>query len=345
MKRNLSISLITSLLTALPAAALAYYPDLETAGRPFILQMHTWMILLFWLFMTGIIFITGSFTSRILIDFTASGYRLSKIQYYGSPLPTSVFFIALLTFLANAVHLVLHASIITETPLEEVHSVLIPFLVKIKYGRLYLVRTLLLAAVIPLAYLSSRGPKIRIKAAGTIFSVMLLITFSMSGHQGTAGYLKLPFILDIIHILAASVWIGGVFYILARYIHLMRTVGVEACDRFITLIRSFSALATICVVAIVTTGILMTLPRIHGLTVFLGTSYGRTLLVKVALVTFIMLLGGYNKYFVVPWCNVDEKGRLHVFRRRLYILLTAEALTGLGILLATSLLTHLSPEG
>jgi putative copper export protein len=81
---------------------------------------------------------------------------------------------------------------------------------------------------------------------------------------------------------------------------------------------------------------------------FVTTPYGITLGIKIVLACVIAVLGGVNKFFVIPMLSVAGKTgpeRLGLLKRTLYVLVTMEMVFGLLVLLATSFLTHLSPEG
>jgi putative copper resistance protein D len=107
-------------------------------------------------------------------------------------------------------------------------------------------------------------------------------------------------------------------------------------------------MATGCVFIAIITGGLLSYFNVKGLSVFIHTDYGMVLIIKILLVSIIAILGGMNKFFVIPSINNIGKeeradGIVHV--RRLLNLVTVEASLGFVVLLLTSLLTHLSPEG
>ena len=78
------------------------------------------------------------------------------------------------------------------------------------------------------------------------------------------------------------------------------------------------------------------------------TPYGKVLLAKILLVGIIVIIGGMNKFFVIPYMNnikPEESSESLALGRKLLNLVTLEAGLGFLVLLLTSLLTHLSPEG
>jgi putative copper export protein len=229
-----------------------------------------------------------------------------------------------------------------------VSQVLLPFLTKTRFGRLALIRMVLFVGVIFSAAYSMKRMGREAELPGMAFSFAVLVTLSMAGHQGTKGYLTVPFFLDVLHTAAAVVWIGGLFFIRLCYAFLLRTAGSELWDNFYSLIRRFSSLATWGVLVVTATGAAMAIWNVESLSMFVTTPYGSALLLKIVLACVIAMLGGVNKFFIIPMLSVAGKTgpeRLDSLKRTLYALVSMEMVFGLLVLLATSFLTHLSPEG
>jgi putative copper export protein len=232
--------------------------------------------------------------------------------------------------------------------MEEVSSVIWPFLTRTRYGQLNVWRTVFLTALIVVSYSAAKNDTVWARRSGMVLSLSLLVVLSMSGHQGVKGYANIPFFLDVLHLVAISLWIGGLFLIRLCFSFFLRQAGVELLDTFKHLFKKFSDLATYCVGAVAVTGIILLLFTIKSFSILFGKPYGIVLIIKILLVCIILILGGINKFFIVPLLNAADKDKWNeivVTRRRLYLLATVEVYLGLGVLLATSLLTHLSPEG
>ncbi len=309
------------------------------------------MIALYWIFLVGAVFLTGSFSIRYLITGPAGAdvcIPQGKRKCLGEQASLYIFIIALVAFTANAAHLVLHASVITETPLNEIASIIVPFLLKTKYGKFTLWRSVFLFAMVITSFiLLKKEGKVPV-AMGMIFSFCLLIAMSMSGHQGAKGYLNIPFSLDVIHLIAVTLWIGGLFILRSAFSYFMREAGRELFDTFRAMIHKWSDFATWCVFIGITAGGGLSFYNIENLNLLTGTNYGIALMIKMALATLLLILGGVNKFFIIPSFNKAAKERwedIITVRKRLSLLITVEAYTGLALLLATSFLTHLSPEG
>lgn len=309
------------------------------------------MIFFYWLFLSGAVFVAGAFATRMFVTLPSGAdicIPAGKKKCLGESSAGVVLAVSVFALVVHSMHFVLHCSVVTETPLSGILPVLPVFLMKTKFGRLALVRTVLLAALIVAALYCRKRNNARALAPGLLLSIAVLVSLSMSGHQGVKGYLRVPFFLDVFHITAAAVWIGGLFFIRQSYSFLLTAAGGEYWGTFLSLINRFSRDATWGVTVVVLTGAGLALANVQSLTQLLSTPYGATLLVKVSIVILILVFGGANKFFLIPMLNAAGKAtsaRLGLLRRTLYVFVTAEMCLGLAVLLFTSYLTHLSPEG
>ncbi len=307
------------------------------------------MIGLYWLFLSGVVFIAGSLVSRLLVTIPSGAYKCTpggEGKCLGEKAIQFIAIISAITFLSSIIHLTLHCSVMTGTSLKEVFSVLPLFITKTKYGILSIARTVLLMIIAIILFIGLRHDRIWVTISGVIFSLLLVGTLAMSGHQGTKGYASIPFVLDIFHIIAITVWIGGLFFIRYCYSFFLKEADIELCDIFLKLINRFSNLATISVAIVIVTGVILSILNVESISAVTSTFYGKILLLKVALAGLIMLFGGANKMLLIPrintiksldWCHLIS------LRRKLDVSMTAEVVLGLAILLATGVLTHLSP--
>jgi putative copper export protein len=236
----------------------------------------------------------------------------------------------------------------TETPLNEVFSILPAFLTKTKYGKFTILKSLVMFFIIAISFLSLFADKKYLNITGAIASLLLLIVISMSGHQGAEGYTTFPFFLDVFHTISISLWIGGIFFLSRCFSFFLKEAGIEFMEIFKRLINRFSLVATFCVFIAGVTGIILSFVNVKSLSILIDTQYGVVLLLKAILVGMIVILGGINKFIIIPRLNKadkDEWSALIKTRKKLYITINAEMCIGSAVLLLTSLLTHLSPEG
>ncbi len=307
------------------------------------------MISFYWLFLSGTVFIAGALALKTLVAVPSGAdacVQTGENKTVGECTIPVIFFISLITLIFNIAHVILHCSVITETPLLEVFSILPLFLLKTKYGIYSLMRTIVMAAIVlVLAFELKRNDK-PVMITGIAFSLIFLVMLTMSGHQGTKGYLSIPFLLDILHVVAISIWMGGLFSIYCCYSFFLKKAGSESWDIFLEFINRFSRIATLCVVAIIVSGTVIYLYNSKGFSDLVTTDYGIVLLIKILLFVLIILSGAINKFSLVPQLNktdVNDWTRLMSLRRKLDTTMTIEVFLGLLILLATSILTHLSP--
>ncbi|GAB4389403.1 MAG: CopD family protein [Thermodesulfovibrionales bacterium] len=307
------------------------------------------MVLAYWPFLAGTVFVAGGFAVKLIVtgpsgaDFCVPGGRRRCL---GESASVHLIWAAVGAFAFHLVHMALHAAWVTETPLSELGQVLPAFLTKMRFGRLALLRSVLLALAAAAAWYSLGRNRPGPSALGLALSVPVLVTLSMSGHQGVGGYMTAAFALDVLHALAVSVWIGGLFLIRRSYAFLLRTGADELQEVFTSLMTRFSGAATWAVAFVLASGAALSLVNVESVREAVETPYGITLLVKVVLALFVMLLGGVNKLVVIPMFRSAGRaghGRLAGLKKTLYNLVTAEMYIGLAVLLLTSVLVHLSP--
>ncbi len=307
------------------------------------------MIISYWIFLSGVVFVTGAYLSKIIIALPSGAdicVPQGKDKCCGESAAMVIFLISIISLTANIAHLVLHASIMTETPLNEVFSILPTFATKTKYGMFSLYRTVFLVVIVFISFYTLKRNDKLANISGVIFSLILVITLTMSGHQGTKGYFNIPFFLDNLHIIAISYWIGGLMFMRLCYSYFLTAADISLWSIFLRLINKFSQSATISVLIVGITGLLLFYFNYGNVNRTITGWYRPVLVFKTVLAILLVTLGGINKFYFLPRINGTESGKwseLAQTRRRLNNFMTAEIIIALGILLITSLLTHLSP--
>ena len=315
------------------------------------LVAYVLMIFFYWLFLSAVIFVAGAFSAKLFVTGPSGAdvcLPYGRRKCLGDAASFIVFLAVLFALLANAVHLVFHAAVMTETPLGEVFSIIPIFLAKTKYGQFGVIRTGILVALALITFVGLFRVSRAVTYLGALISLSLLATICMSGHKGTEGYFNIQFALDLLHVMSVAMWIGGLFFILLCFSFLMSDAGKELWEMFHRMITRFSDLATYCVAVALATGVGLALFSVKSADILIETRYGIVLIVKSLLAVSIFLLGGANKFFLLPAIDRAGEGewqRLLGLRGRLHAVVRLEALIGLAVLLATSLLTHLSPQG
>jgi copper transport protein len=130
------------------------------------------------------------------------------------------------------------------------------------------------------------------RGAALAISVALVLTYSSVGHANAQHPASLWIGIDALHLTAISLWIGGL---------LMFAFGTSTwltdpdAER---IVRRFSVTAMVAVPVIVATGVAQTLKLAGNLDDVTSTSWGRTLLVKVAVVTVLIAIGGVSQWLL-----------------------------------------------
>ncbi|MFZ0014991.1 MAG: CopD family protein [Acidimicrobiia bacterium] len=162
------------------------------------------------------------------------------------------------------------------------------------------------------------------------------LSLAVDGHTISEGNPVLHVTANIIHVLAAGVWVGGV----AALLYVVRARRRGGGDPVAPLVARFSSMATLALVAVAAAGLAMSLLIIDGVDDYWSTPWGRLLLVKVALVALAASLGAYNHFSVVPRLDTDPHDGAYV--RRLRLTLAAEGLVLLAVAVTTVFLTEAS---
>jgi copper transport protein len=175
-----------------------------------------------------------------------------------------------------------------------------------RFGKAFLFQLAFAAVAAPVAFIAGQARNAALGALTLVPALCLLPTLSAAGHARTSG--TIAFAADLIHMAAASTWVGGLaFTILALFL-----AGDDRWPLAARAVPRFSLLAVIAVVTLVAAGTVRgseelvpsgTAARHWPRTIWDGlchTTYGQLLLAKIALVLPLLGLGAYNNRFAVP---------------------------------------------
>lgn len=160
---------------------------------------------------------------------------------------------------------------------------------------------------------------------------LLLSSFLLDGHTVTAEPRAVVVFADVVHTIAAAVWVGGVLLLTVLLLGRARrgtpTGAAEMAVRF-----SIPATAAVTLTGVA--GSVLALLILDGPADLVTTAWGRVLLVKMALVAAVALIGLYNSKHVVP--RLDQ--RVLDSTQRLRRVVLTEAVLMLGVVLVTAIL-------
>jgi copper transport protein len=129
----------------------------------------------------------------------------------------------------------------------------------------------------------------------------LLLTPALAGHASVESPSGVFFPADVIHVLAASVWVGGVACLLVALPAGTRQLqGAERTGLLLATLERFSPLALAAVVAIAVTGVVQAYIDVRSLHALLHTVYGGLILAKTALLAVLIGFGWVNRERVIP---------------------------------------------
>lgn len=182
-------------------------------------------------------------------------------------------------------------------------------------------------------------------ALGIPITAALLLTIGLAGHAGTLPPVALNLGADLVHLLGVAVWIGGLVGLVL--LAFPATRGVAETDRvglMAPVVSRFSDYAMVAVAVIVASGVLRGYLEIRSIDGLTGTSYGLTLLVKLAAFLPLLALGAINNRYTKPRIERAAAAgapspQLSTLRR----LVTLEIAAGILILGITAALVALAP--
>jgi copper transport protein len=116
---------------------------------------------------------------------------------------------------------------------------------------------------------------------------------ALSGHAASSRHMALAIGFDVLHVAAASVWLGGLFMVLIAGMPAMRRLANDR-DAVASLVNCFHPVALFCAPIVVVAGLGTSWLRIGAWSAAWGTTYGRTLLLKLAIVLLVAGMGAYN---------------------------------------------------
>ncbi|MFJ3643670.1 copper resistance CopC/CopD family protein [Streptomyces sp. NPDC090108] len=170
-------------------------------------------------------------------------------------------------------------------------------------GELLLLRLALLlgAAVLALVLKRARGllprrwrrrvPRRDALAAGTVFAVLLSLTWAASEHASAGVQVPLAITSAGLHLLAMAAWLGG----LAALLTTLRRASSDPAALPPRVVLRFSRLAFSAVTVLVVTGVYQSWRGLGSWQALTGTTYGRTLLAKLAAVTLLLMAASWSR--------------------------------------------------
>ncbi len=129
----------------------------------------------------------------------------------------------------------------------------------------------------------------------------LALTPALAGHASQESPRGVFFPSDVLHVLAASVWVGGIAcLLLALPVATRELDGADRSKLLLGVLARFSPLALAAVLTIALTGVLQAYIDVRSVHALLHSTYGALIIVKVALLLVLIALGWVNRERVLP---------------------------------------------
>jgi copper resistance protein D len=213
-------------------------------------------------------------------------------------------------------------------------------------GPLLGVRAVALLLILVLLLVSRRadGPPVTIALLATVAAA----TLAWSGHAGAtesvAGTVHRA--ADVLHILAASAWVGALLALLTRIF--CSASDVQETEQTALMLHRFSLFGTLFVITLIVSGAINSVMIVGfaNLPLLLHSLYGWLLLAKIALFGGMLILAAANRWRLTPaLTRAANSGDLAPAQARLRMSLTFETIMALGILALVAALGTLDPLG
>ena len=224
------------------------------------------------------------------------------------------------------------AAELAEVPLSEAWPA-VQAMAETHHGRAALggIGTLGLLVATVLAGVSRRGARV------AVYGLLALFAYSRAfgGHAGASGS-SLDVVVDALHLLLVSLWLGAVF--ISAYAVLPRIGHAGDAAAYAGLL---SSAATVALAGLVATGVFNAWRALGEPAMLLASPYGTALLVKLAFVGGAAILGGYNRFVEMPRLEAAEPGA----QRRFVRVLRIESVVLAAALAAAAVLSTTPPPG
>lgn len=164
---------------------------------------------------------------------------------------------------------------------------------------------------------------------GGLVGVALLVTPGLAGHAGSGDAAWFTTAVDVVHLAAAAVWVGGLAVLAGA---VLAGAVLPRGDDDVAVVRRFSSVAFAAVVVIVATGVVQSWRQVGSVDALRHTTYGNLLVAKVALVVGMVTLAAWSRKLLRR--NGGESLRRSV---------AAEAAVAIAVVAVTALLVNVVP--
>ncbi len=183
-----------------------------------------------------------------------------------------------------------------------------------RFGTYWLMREIVIFLAIVLAAITlvvKKLPRIATEITpwiNLVLGLALLIALTLSGHAAAtnSNILVYAVLVDWLHLLAASLWVGGMLYISLIYLPAMKgNTALERARSLVSLLPHYSPLAITGVIIMAVSGPFNAVIHLTSLNQLITTAYGRALVIKVLLVGTLLLTSAIHLGILRPRLKKD----------------------------------------
>jgi putative copper export protein/mono/diheme cytochrome c family protein len=225
----------------------------------------------------------------------------------------------------------IQAANMSGTPIDRVSRATLAVVLRdTSFGQVFALRALafvtLVASLVALATTRNDRRRAALLRIALVVAAIELVALVFVGHAAAAGgglVGDAHLVADALHLAAAGAWLGALPPLV---LHLAPDGSSAALSR---IARRFSVLGITCVVVLIVTGVVNTLLLVGSVPALFGTSYGRWLLLKLAMFAVMIGLAGVNKLRWTPRVAEGDANAVRALRRNAVL----EAIGG-GVIIA-----------
>jgi copper transport protein len=198
----------------------------------------------------------------------------------------------------------------------------------------------IMAAFLAVIAFSIAIPRVRFAwLIASLAALGLAFAPALAGHAAASARFPAAMILtDFLHVGGAASWLGNLACVMLIGIPIIiRAESEDRWQRVAALVNTFSPIALASATIVVLSGVIAAAVHLEKLSALWSTTYGRVLLLKVAVVLVTLAIGAYNFRRVQPQL-VREEGVGQLRRSA-----TMELTTATLVVLITGFLTGVSP--
>ena len=216
------------------------------------------------------------------------------------------------------------------------------------FGTTWLIRMIITIILLGIWFWMERKPHLSPKKHIPMLaaSLVLIFTTTMMGH-GAATELTAPIILDYVHNLLASVWIGGVIFFGFVLLPTLASLdGIQKAKVTLAMLPRYSGMITIALGILIITGPTLLWFLESDVASLTNSTYGYLIIAKIMLAIVLIGFGAFYQFKIQRQAERNLKsGKTFTFNK-LSKPLKAEAMVGIALLGVVALLVNSSlPAG